>query len=132
MKKLIIILIAAMCFGAVSAQSRDSYRRDDRRQVTQTRDNHNYNMQRDNNYADNGKYGRNNDRDCQEAYDRMNREYDKRIDGYRNDRSFSTYERDRKIREAEQERQQAIRSFGNGVVTGGVVGLVLGILIGHK
>ncbi len=132
MKKLIVILIAAISFNAASAQSRnDSYRKQDR-QVVQTRDDHNYNMQRNDDYAYNNNYSRDNDRNRQEEYDRMNKEYDKRIEGYRNDRWLSNKDRDRKIREAEQERQRAVRSFGNGVITGGVVGLVLGILIGHK
>ncbi len=53
MKKLIIILIAAVSFNAASAQSRnDNYKKQGRQQVTQTKGNHNYNDQsRSNDYA---------------------------------------------------------------------------------
>lgn len=133
MKKLIIILIAAISFNAASAQIRnDSYHTPGRRQVTQTRDNSNYNDQhRSNDYAYNKNNGRNDDRNRQAVYDRMNQQYDQRINGYRNDRSLSRYDRDRRIHEAEQERQQQSRSFGTGLVVGGIAGLLLGVLAGH-
>ena len=129
MKKLIIILIAAMSFGAVSAQSRDDYRRQDRQ--TQTNDYNNYSAQRSNSNEYNN-YNRDNDRNRREAYDHMNQEYDQRVAECRNDRSLSRRERDRKIREIEQERQASMRSFGNGAIVGGIAGLVVGLLIGHK
>jgi hypothetical protein len=129
MKKLIIILIAAVSFSAASAQSRNySYQKQDRWQVTQ-RDSRNYNDQQgSNDYAYNNNNGWKNDRDLQEAYDRMNRQYDQRIDGYRNDRSLGRAQRNRKIREAEDERQQQSKSFGTGAIIGGVAGFLLGVL----
>ena len=136
MKKLIVILIAALSFSAASAQSRkDSYNRPDRNQVNQARDNrYNNDQQRSNDYAyNNNAYGkdRNSDRSRQENYNRMNQQYDKRIDGYRNDRSLGNYERGHRINEVEQERQEKSNSFGNGMVIGGIAGLLIGILARH-
>jgi hypothetical protein len=134
MKKLIIILIAAISFSAASAQSWNSSRyTKDRRQVTQN-DSRNYNnANRSNDYAynDNNNNQWKNDRDREGAYNRMNRQYDQKIDGYRNNRSLSSNERNRRIREAEQERQQQSRSFGTGAIIGGVAGFLLGVLASH-
>lgn len=133
MKKLIVILIAAISFNAASAQSRDSYRKEDRGRATQTRDDRKYNdQQRPNTYAYNNNYGHDNDRDRREEYDRVNKQFDNRIELYRNDRSLSSYERDRRIHDVEQERQQALCSFGNGAISGAAAGLLLGLLIGHR
>jgi len=136
MKKLIVILIAALSFSAASAQSRkDSYNRPDRNQVNQAWDNrYNNDQQRSNDYAyNNNAYGkdRNSDRSRQENYNRMNQQYDQRIDGYRNDRSLGNYERGHRINEVEQERQEKSNSFGNGMVIGGIAGLLIGILARH-
>ena len=132
MKKLIIILIAAISFSAASAQSRNnSHYTQDRRQVTH-RDSHNYNnANRSNDYAYNNNNQWKNDRDRQNASDGMNKQYDQKINGYRNDRSLSANERDRRIREAEQERQQQPKSFGTGAIIGGVAGFLLGVLVSH-
>lgn len=134
MKKLIIILIAAISFNAASAQSQNSSRySQDRRQVMQN-DSRNYNnANRSNHYAydNNNNHQWKNDRDRQDAYDRMNRQYDQKIDGYRNNRSLSSNERNRRIREAERERQQQSKSFGTGAIIGGVAGFLLGVLASH-
>jgi len=132
MKKLIIILVAAVSFNAASAQNMNaSYRQQDRRQVVQTRDDHNYNDQyHSNDYAFNNR-GQKNDRNRQVEYDRVNQQYDQRINGYRNDRSINAYERDRRIRAAEMERQQSLRSFGGGAIVGGIAGFLLGVLVSH-
>jgi Ni/Co efflux regulator RcnB len=131
MKKLIIILIATVSFSAASAQSNDRYDRQHRGQVMQ-QDTRNYNDQRQSNdYAYNNNNGWKNDRDHQAAYDRMNQQYDQSIAGYRNDRSLRSNERDRRIKQAEQERQQQSRSFGTGTIIGGVAGFLLGVLVSH-
>lgn len=132
MKKLIIILIAAVSFNAASAQSRnDRYQQQDRKQVTQTRDNQNYHDQyHSNDYAYNNNRQKD-DRNRQAEYDRINRQYDQRINGYRNDRSINVYERDRRIHEAEQQRQQSLKSFGGGAIIGGIAGFLLGVLVTH-
>ena len=134
MKKLIIILITAISFNAASAQSRNSSRySQDRRQAMQN-DSRNYNnANRSNDYAydNNNNHQWKNDRDRQDAYDRMNRQYDQKIDGYRNNRSLSSNERNRRIREAERERQQQSKSFGTGAIIGGVAGFLLGVLASH-
>ncbi len=139
MKKLMIILIAALSFNASSAQSRnDSHKGQDRYQVNQTKDNrynndqghsNDYAYNKSNNY--NNSKSRNDDHNRQAEYDRMNQQYDQRVNGYRNDRSLNTYERDRRINEAEQERQQKSKGFGGGLIVGGIAGVLLGLLIGH-
>lgn len=130
MKKLIIILVAAISFNAASAQSRnDRYQQQDHRRVTQARDNQNYAQYHPNNYSYNN--GQKYDRKHQAEYDRINRQYDQRINKYRNDRSLSAYDRDRRIHEAELERQQSLKSFGGGAIVGGIAGFLLGALVTH-
>ena len=137
MKKLIVILVAALSFTAASAQNRkDSYNRQDRYQVTQSQDNrYNTDQHRSNDYAYNNDYDynkeRNDDRGRQADYDRMNQQYDQRTDGYINDRSPSGHERDGRIWGAGQQRQQKSKAFGNGLVIGGIAGLLIGVLSGH-
>lgn len=133
MKKLIIILIAAVSFNAASAQSRnDHYQQQDRKAVTQSRDNQNYhNQYHSNDYAYNNNSGQKNDRNRLADYDRINRQYDQRINVYRNDRSISVYERDRRIHEVELQRQQSLKSFGGGAIVGGIAGFLLGVLVAH-
>ncbi len=135
MKKLLIILIAAVSFNAASAQSRNgSYQKKDRKQVTQTKNNHNYEDQSrakdhaynnsDHNkeyaYNDNSNdrryntnYGKNDDRNRQAEYDRINYDYNQRIDQYKNDHSLSARERERRIYKAQQERQRALSRIWN-------------------
>jgi len=127
-----IIAIAVLSVSAASAQSRhDNDRMQDRNQAIQTRDDwHNKDQRQSNDYG----YKNNNrddDRKRQADYDRMNQQYDRRINDYRNDRSLNRYERDRRIREVEQERQQQSKSFGKGLIVGGAVAVLLGVLIGH-
>lgn len=67
----------------------------------------------------------------QQEVDRINRDYDRRVDDYRKDRSLSPYERDRRIAQAEQERKEKTNSFIKGAVAGGIAGVLLGVLISH-
>jgi|SRR6185437_356729 len=132
MKKLIIVLIAAVSFNVASAQSRnDHYQQQDRKQITQSRDNQKYAQSHSNDYAYNNNHGQTIDRNRQATYDRINRQYDQRIILYRNDRSLSAHDRDRRIHDAEMERQQSLRSFGGGAIVGGVAGFLLGVLVTH-
>ena len=132
MKKLLIILIAAVSFSAASAQSsNDRYYRQDRGQVVQ-QDTRNYNGQRQSNdYAYNNNNGWKNDRDQQAAYDRMNQQHDQRNDGYKNDRQIRAYGNDREIRNADVRRPQTSRSLATGTIIGGVAGFLLGVLVSH-
>jgi len=136
MKKIFtLILVAAglLSVNAASAQNRnDRYNKQDRYPVNQQNDNWNNNQRNQSkDYGYNNQRGRNNDYDRQRQaeYDRMNQEYDRRIDGYRNDRRLDRYERNRRIQQAEQERQQKAKSFGTGVVVGGIAAILLGVLI---
>ena len=129
MKKLIIILIAAVSFNAASAQSKNaSYRK----QITQTRDTRNYTDQSySKDYAYNNNSGQKYDHNRHADYDRINQQYAQRINGYRNDRSLSAFDRDRRIHAAEMERQQSLKSFGGGAIVGGIAGFLLGVLVSH-
>jgi len=66
-----------------------------------------------------------NDRQRQQEIDRVNRDYDSRIDNYRRDRSISQYERNRRINDLERERSSKIKSFAGGLILGGVLGVIL-------
>ena len=144
MKKLIILLIASVSFNVASAQSRnDSYKNQDRKQVSQTTATHNYydqsssndyaynNSNNNRDYAYNNNKGHNDNRYRQAGYDRLNRQYDQKINDYKNDRSISGKERDRRINEAQDERQRSLAGFGTGAVAGGVVGFLLGVVVSH-
>ena len=130
MKKLIVIAIAALSFSAASAQYRDdNHNWQDRNQQSnqQKGDWYNKDQHQSNDYA----YGRNNDRNRQAEFDRMNNQYDQRINNYRNDRSLTRFERDGKIRECEQERQQQTKGLGKGLIVGGVAAILLGAILSH-
>ena len=134
MKKIIVIAMAAFSFTAASAQNRNDKwdKPDDRYPVNQQKDGwYNKDQHPSNDYGYNKNNGHYNDRERQAQYERMNRQYDKRINDYRNDRSLNRYERERRIRQAEQERQQQSRSFGKGLIVGGAVGVLLGVVLSH-
>ena len=61
----------------------------------------------------------------------MNQQYDQRENGYRNDRSLNSYERQRRIDAVERERQQKQKSFGKGLVVGGIAAIILGAIISN-
>ena len=139
MKKLIILSIAMMSFSAVFSQQRnDMDRRSDRNQSTNMRHTSNGNnsysndrMYNNNHNQDNRYNDRYDNRDHRADIDRVNREYDQRINGYRNDRSINSFERDRRIRQAEYERTQKVNSFGKGVVVGALATVILGAIFSH-
>jgi hypothetical protein len=145
MKKIFTMILVAA--GLLSVNAASAQYRNDRNNnqgsypVYQQNDNWNNNQgQQSRDYGSNNRRGRNNDYERQRQYeyerqrqaelDRMNRDYDRRIEGYRNDRRMSRYERERQIQQAEYERQQKAKSFGKGMVVGGIAAIVLGVLIG--
>jgi hypothetical protein len=136
MKKLIILSIAMMSFGAVFSQQRnDMGRRPDYNQSKNTRhiSNDNSSYSNDHGYNNNNNQGnryddRYDNRNHRADIDRVNREYDQRINGYRNDRSINSYERDRRIRQAEYERTQKVNSFTTGVAVGALATVILGAI----
>ena len=135
MKKLIVILIALGSISTLSAQKNWN-------------NNHNkegYNNSRNSRNMDrkiNGRdyaYSSAGERDHrtenagrQREIERLNRDYDKRISGYRNDRFLNHRERERRIAQAERERSQKIKSFAGGAVVGAIAGVLLGVLIGSN
>lgn len=128
MKKLLIMLISVFALGAATfAQNGHGKRgQNDRYESPSYKDGHNKSKD---SYGDhkNARY----DQGRQAEWDRINRDYDRRIDEYRNDRRMSKYDRDRRIHELERERQQKANSFGKGLVIGGVAGVLIGVLAGR-
>ena len=137
MKKLYILVIAMISVSSLFAQDRsrnnygnEPYWNDNKQWV--------YNQQNKDNadraYSNNDRYynGRQQqmrERDKRAAIDGVNQDYDQRINQFRSDRSLNVYERNRRIAEAQRERQQKIGFFGKGIVTGAIVGLIAGVLL---
>ncbi len=131
MKKIFTIaLFAAGLTFTASAQNRnDRYNNQDHYQVNQS-ENRNYSgQQQSQDYAYNDRRQPNGDYSRQD--DHMNQGYDKRNDGYGNDRSPNRYERNGRIQQTEQGRQQKAKSFGTGVVVGGIAVVLLAALLSH-
>jgi hypothetical protein len=132
MKKIftMIALATGISFAATAQNwerrnDRDIYQADrsiDQRGRGDRRQQEDYSYDRNRRFDDNRR---------QQEYHRMNRDYDRRIDQYRRDRRMSRYERDRQIQQAEYERQQRNRSFGTGLVVGGIAAIVLGAIISN-
>ncbi len=131
MKKIFALLIAVTFVTVGFAQQRNdqrSFRNNDQYSRIQQRDQPGRSYQ----YEDNSYRGNDrgyNERDRREQMDRVNREYDMRINSYRNDRSINTYERNRRIGQAERERSAKIKSFGSGIAVGAIAGVLLGVLL---
>jgi hypothetical protein len=129
MKKLIIILAAVLSISAASAQNRNvSYNGRDSYQATQTTGNWNDNG-RGGDQAYNNNDKRNDQYNRPAVYDRTNGQYDQRDNGYRDDRSGKSYERQRRMNDGQVERQQSRGSFTTGLVVGGLAALLVGALI---
>ena len=138
MKKIFtfILLAAGLAFSASAQNGNYGYNNQDRYKVNQSRDtrydSRNTNAQNQSrNYGYNNSRQRNDDYNRQLEIDRMNRECDQRIETYRNDRSLNRNERNRRIQEVEYERQQKAKSFGTGMVVGGIAAILLGVLFAH-
>jgi hypothetical protein len=132
MKKLVIIVLLAMSFGAASAQSWNSAnQRKERRQVTERDARNNNDQYHSNDYAYNDHNLWKNDRDHQADYGRMNKQNDKRSDRYSSGHRAHNYNRDKQIWQGGQQRQQPSKSFGTGAIVGGVAGFLLGVLVSH-
>jgi len=146
MKKIFTIILVAAGLLSVNAATAQTWNGRDNNQgsypVYQQNDQWNSNGgQQSREYGYNNRRGRHNndyerqrqyeyERQRQAEFDRMNRDYDRRIEGYRNNRRMSRYERERQIQQAEYERQERAKSFGKGMVVGGIAAIVLGVLIG--
>src|SRR5690349_4404410 len=67
-----------------------------------------------------------NDYDRHAEVERINRDYDWRINDYRKNRRLNAYERERNIQRIEKERSDKLKVFGGGVLVGGILGVLLG------
>ena len=138
MKRLFTLLIALATFSGVFAQrNMSNYDHSSNNWNTPT-DNRHYNdndgyyndqtdhaivITNDNNrYQQHGYY---NDYDRRAEAERINRDYDRQINDYRNNRRLNTYERERNIQRMERERSNKLKAFGGGVLVGGILGLLL-------
>jgi hypothetical protein len=139
MKKFFTLLIALTAFSAVFAQSKMSYNNHSSNNWNTPVDNRIYN-DNDGYYNDrpdhaivitndNKRYQKNNhynDYDRRAEVERINRDYDRRINDYRNNRRLNAYERNRSIQMAEKERSDKLKAFGGGVLLGGILGVLIG------
>lgn len=134
MKKLIVLLIAFTSFTAAFSQK--GYNQDHSRGY---KNQENVYKKTSDQYHDrNGWQNRDyqnkhaiNERERQMEMDRVNRDYDRRIDSYRHDRSLNRREREQRIRMAEAQRNEKMRSFGTGAIIGAVAGIIIGSLAAH-
>src|SRR5438270_8731472 len=128
MKKVFTLLVALIVFSAVFAQQNTQYYNRSYNNWNTPTDNRNYN---DNNgyYNDRPDHGvvitndnsqyqhedrRYNDNYRRAEMDHINRDYDRRINEYRNNRRLNAYDRDRYIESTERERGEKLRAFGGG------------------
>jgi hypothetical protein len=139
MKKIFTLLVALVAFSVVFAQHNTPYnngssnkwnmqsdnRRYDNNDYYNDRPDHAVVITNDNNryQPDDHKYDDNYRR---AEIERINRDYDRRINDYHNNRILSAYERDRYIRMAQKERNDKLKAFGGGVLLGGIVGVLIG------
>jgi len=139
MKKLYILFIAMISVSTLFAQDRgkngfqkNNYQQDNKQWgYSQQNDNYKERGYSNDTHYYNGKQQQMQGKDRRAEIDRVNRDYDQRISRYRNDRSMNSYDRDRRIAEAQRERQQKIGSFGTGMVAGAIVGLIAGAIFSH-
>jgi len=139
MKKLYILVIAMISVSSLFAQDhsrnnyqQDTYRNNDKQQAySQPYKNYNDRPYTNDDRYYNGRQPQIQEKERRAAIDLVNRDYDQRISRFRNDRSLNAYERNRRIAEAQRERQQRIGSFGKGLITGAVVGLIASVLFSH-
>ncbi|MEP7277364.1 MAG: hypothetical protein ABI813_01865 [Bacteroidota bacterium] len=140
MKKLYIFSIAMITVSSLFAQDqgRNNYQKENDRNGNKgwayTRQNNN--NFKDSRYSNDDHYYNRQQPQIQEkdryaAIDRVARDYGQRINGYRNNRSMKPYERIRRIAEMQRERDQKINSFGKGVITGAMAGLMAGVLFSN-
>jgi len=138
MKKIFTLLVALVAFSAVFAQNNTSYYNRssnnwNKQPDSRGYDNNGYHNDRpdhavvitnDNRYQpDNHKYDDNYRR---AEIDRINHDYDRRINDYRNNRRLNVYERDRYIQMAQKEKNDKLKAFGGGVLLGGILGAIIG------
>ena len=139
MKKIFTLFIALITFSSLFAQRGSSCNNYPSNNWNTQSDNRHYNDNRGyNNYPDHGVvftngndwYGHDNgyrnDDERRAAMDRLNRDYDRRINDYRNNHRLNTYERERQIEVLQRERNDKLKAFGGGVLLGGILGVLLG------
>jgi hypothetical protein len=133
MKKVFTFAISLGIMGAVAAQpnySNNDYNKygKNSRYESSRQDDRRWNG-KDNNaaYRQNDRYDsrRMSDRERQVEMDRINKDYDRRIAVYRNNRRMAARERDYQIQVLEKERSSKLKAFGGGLLLGGIIGAIL-------
>ena len=79
--------------------------------------------------SDEGKWndnGRINDADRRAETDRMNRDYNNRVDDYCNNQRINRWQRDQAVERLRKERAEKLKAFGGGVLLGGILGVLIG------
>ncbi len=126
MKKMFTLFLSLLTFSAIFAQ----YNNHDDRNVSYGNYDPDYRpdravtMQRGN-----GRWQQNNrmsDNDRRVVIDRVNRDYDRRIDEYRTNRRLNRWDRDRGIDRLRKEKAERLKNLGAGVLIGGVLGVLIG------
>ncbi len=141
MKKIFTLLVALVAFSTVFAQHNPQDNRRSSNDWNTPTDNRHYNNDNDGYYndrqdhavvitndhnryqPDNRRYDDNNRR---AEIEHINRDYDRRINDYRNNRRLNAYDRDRYIQRTERERSEKLKAFGGGALLGGIVGVIIG------
>lgn len=114
MKKILTLLIASGTFFTMHAQSREEARRVI---LGEKRDNGTYGGRNDRDVVlgrggnNNGQYPSGNSTDRQYQIDQINREYDNKIYSIRNNPHLSNAEKERAIRQLENDRQRRINAI---------------------
>ncbi|MDB5232977.1 MAG: hypothetical protein JWN76_3782 [Chitinophagaceae bacterium] len=152
MKKAILLLLTLGSFAGAFAQQRSFQQNDNRNSSYQTRSSRQppYGSRSGNVYTQpsqpqygnrsnssvyvqhnqsSANYGnRMSERQRQAEMARINSDYDRRINIYRNNRSLSSYERNNRINGLQQERNNQLKTIGGallGAVLGGIIGSAL-------
>ena len=70
--------------------------------------------------------GRINEADRRAETDRINRDYNNRVDDYRNNQRMNRWQRDQAVERLRKERAEKLKAFGGGVLLGGILGVLIG------
>lgn len=131
MKKVLALALSLTSLSAVFAQSGnknswDKDNKDYRYEAPKKQDSRNDQYAKVNYPQKDQKDYRNmSDRERRAEIDRINKDYDRQIMVYKNDRRMSAKDRDYRIKSLENERNSKLKAFGGGLLLGGILGAIL-------